>query len=380
METGMLKEKKIGQKIILAVFICCIVFPWPIWFVIGDFIGDKNNENREMTARPQLSLTNYGSFADEYESYFNDTMPFRSVLISLNKKINYFVFHESTSSYVILGKDGWLFYADTLADYQRYNLYTDEELETIKNNVLNTKTYFDERGIEFIIFVAPNKSSIYGDYMPDKYEVNEGKSRTEQVISYLRNNTDVTIYYPKDDLLEVRNKYPSLELYLKLDTHWNYMGGYFGSQSLLKYLGADTADFSRISYEAVNEPDFFWNGYDMANMLGLADVLDADLNYHLIGYSDNTVTFEGDVREDISSFNGVSISTSDSRDNCRVFFARDSFGEAMSPYLSAAFSYVYSPHISCMTKTMIEEQHPDIFIYEFVERTSFDVNIDTWAE
>lgn len=311
-----------------------------------------------MTARPQLSLTNYGSFADEYESYFNDTMPFRSVLISLNKKINYFVFHESTSSYVILGKDGWLFYADTLADYQRYNLYTDEELETIKNYVLNTKTYFDERGIEFIIFVAPNKSSIYGDYMPDKYEVNEGKSRTEQVISYLRNNTDVTIYYPKDDLLEVRNKYPSLELYLKLDTHWNYMGGYFGSQSLLKYLGADTADFSRISYEAVNESDFFWNGYDMANMLGLADVLDADLNYHLIGYSDNTVTFEGDVREDISSFNGVSISTSDSRDNRRVFFARDSFGEAMSPYLSAAFSYVYSPHISCMTKTMIVNVKP----------------------
>ena len=194
--------------------------------------------------------------------------------------------------------------------------------------------------------------------MPDKYEVNEGKSRTEQVISYLRNNTDVTIYYPKDDLLEVRNKYPSLELYLKLDTHWNYMGGYFGSQSLLKYLGADTADFSRISYEAVNESDFFWNGYDMANMLGLADVLDADLNYHLIGYSDNTVTFEGDVREDISSFNGVSISTSDSRDNRRVFFARDSFGEAMSPYLSAAFSYVYSPHISCMTKTMIVNVKP----------------------
>ena len=148
----MLKEKKIGQKIILAVFICCIVFPWPIWFVIGDFIGDKNNKNREMTARPQLSLTNYGSFADEYESYFNDTMPFRSVLISLNKKINYFVFHESTSSYVILGKDGWLFYADTLADYQRYNLYTDEELETIKNNVLNTKTYFDERA-----FLLSNK-------------------------------------------------------------------------------------------------------------------------------------------------------------------------------------------------------------------------------
>ena len=158
------------------------------------------------------------------------------------------------------------------------------------------------------------------------------------------------------------------------------MGGYFGTQSLLRYLEADTVDFSRISYEAVNEPDFFWNGYDMANMLGLADVLDTDLNYHLIGYSDNAVTFDGNVREDVNTFEGVSISTSDSRDNRRVFFARDSFGEAMSPYLSAAFSYVYSPHRDCMTRTMIEEQHPDIFIYEFVEREGFDVNVDTWAE
>lgn len=376
----MLKQNKIGQKIILAAFICCLCCPWPVWLVIHGFVGARNNENREMAARPQLSLKNYGNFANEYESYFNDTMPFRSVLISLNKKINYFAFHESTSNSVILGKDGWLFFADTLADYQRYNLYTDEELDNIKNNVLNTKAYFDERGIEFIIFIGPNKSSIYGDYMPDRYEVNESSSRTEQVVAYLRENTDVAIFYPKDDLLEARNKYPSLNLYLKLDTHWNYMGGYFGTQGLLKYLGADIEDFSKISYEAVSEPDFLWNGYDMANMLGLADVLDTDLNYRLTRYSDNTVTFDGDVREDMSAFNGVSISTSDSRDSRRVFFARDSFGEAMSPYLSASFSYVYSPHRSCMTKTMIEEQNPDIFIYEFVERTGFDVNADTWAE
>lgn len=376
----MLKEKKIGQKMILAIFICFICLPWPIWLIIGGYVGEKNNENREMAEKPKLSLSNYGEFTDKYEEYFNDKMPFRSVLISLDKKMSYFVFNETTSDSVILGKDGWLFLADTLADYQQYNLYTDEELEKIKNNVLNTKVYFDERGIEFVIFVGPNKSSVYGDYMPDRYKKNEGESRMEQVISYLRKNTDVAIFYPKDELLDIRKKYPSLNLYLKLDTHWNYMGGYFGTQSLLKYLGVDTADFSQISYEEVNEPDFFWNGYDMANMLGLADVLNTDCNYNLTGYSGNTVTYNGNVRQDVDTFNGVSISTSDSRDNRRVFFSRDSFGEAMTPYLSSAFSYVYSPHRNCMTKTMIEEQHPDIFIYEFVERTDFDINIDTWAE
>lgn len=372
------KKRKISYLIIV-IFICCLCLPQLIWLIIGSRIESENNENRQLITMPRFSLEGYGNYSKEFEDYYNDNMPFRSWLISLNRKLNYFVFHETLSDLVILGDDGWLFSTETLADYQRNNLYTEDELEIIKNNVLNTKAYFDKRGIEFIIFVGPDKSSIYGEYMPSRYEVMGNESRTEQVIAYLRKNTDVVVIYPKDDLLLAREQYPSLQLFLKLDTHWNYMGGYFAVQPLLEHLKVDTVDFSEITYEEISEPDFLWNGYDLANVLGLADVLTADKNYKLSGYSDNIVDIKGDVRRDIDAFYGVTVSTFNSSDDRRVFFVRDSFGEAMAPYLSSTFCYVYSPHKSCMTKAMIEEQYPDIFIYEMVERFDWkDINIAAW--
>lgn len=372
------KKRKISYLIIV-IFICCLCLPQLIWLIIGSRIESENNENRQLTAMPRFSLEGYGNYSKEFEDYYNDNMPFRSWLISLNRKLNYFVFLETLSDLVILGDDGWLFSTGTLADYQRNNLYTEDELEIIKNNVLNTKAYFDKRGIEFIIFVGPDKPSIYGEYMPSRYEVMDNESRTEQVIAYLRKNTDVVVIYPKDDLLLAREQYPSLQLFLKLDTHWNYMGGYFAVQPLLEHLKVDTVDFSEITYEEISEPDFLWNGYDLANVLGLADVLTADKNYKLSGYSDNVVDIKGDVTRDVGAFYGVSVSTSSSSDNRRVFLARDSFGEAMTPYLASSFSYMYSPHKSCMTKAMIEEQYPDILIYEMVERFDWkDINIAAW--
>lgn len=376
------KERKIGPIIILIGFIVIICFSWLLWIFFEKYVNAENHENRTPASKPVFNLDGYADYADSFDLYFNDNMPFRNNLVSLNSKIDFFIFDKSTSDSVIKGKDGWLFFAKTLSDYQKYNLYTDEQLEEIKNNVLVTEKYFEERGIQFAIFIGPNKSSIYGDYMPDRYETNDGASRTDQVVEYLRENTDVNIIYPKEELLEAREKYPELILYQKLDTHWNFMGGYFGTKPLLESLDVNVSDFFSISYELVNEPVFYWNGYDMANMLGLSDVLNNDYNYNISGFSDNVVNYEGDTRNNVDDFNGAIRTTSDAADDRKVFFARDSYGEAMTQYLAQSFSEVYSVHRGSMTISQIEQENPDIFIYEVVERDADlnGVNIGGWAQ
>ncbi|HJA93692.1 MAG TPA: hypothetical protein H9717_11375, partial [Candidatus Eisenbergiella merdipullorum] len=192
---------------------------------------------------------------------------------------------------------------------------------------------------------------------------------------------DITVIYPKEELLKAREVYPELTLFFKLDTHWNYMGGYFGAQPLLKSLGIKTNNFSNISYEQINEPIFFWNGYDLARMLGLSDVLNKDINYHLYGYSNNRVTYEGDARNNVEDFNGVVKTKSSAEDNRKVFLARDSFGESITPYLAAEFSEIYSVHRASLTKSQIDAERPDIFIFEAVEREGLGgLNVENWAE
>ena len=51
-----------------------------------------------MSEQPRLTVDNYGTFAEEYDNYFNDQLPFQNNLIKLNSLIDYFVFDRSANS------------------------------------------------------------------------------------------------------------------------------------------------------------------------------------------------------------------------------------------------------------------------------------------
>jgi len=376
-----MKWKKVGIiiNIISFIVIVCLLRLWGV--IASHFIDNENFENREMAQKPVLSAETFVSFPLEYENYFNDNIPFRNQLISLNNKIDYFIFDKSTDDRVIKGKNGWLFYTDTLVDYQHTNLYSEEELNKIKNDALTTAKFMKDRNIEFVIIYAPNKSTIYGDYMPAHYTVESTISRADQLIDYLRENTDIKIIYAKESLMEARSIYPELTLFLKQDTHWNYMGGYIASMPLLSELGHNPVSLDSIDYTEVNKPDFLFNGYDLSNMLGLSDILNKDINYDITGYTRNDVTYEGDASQNRDDFNGYMRTYSSSEDSRKIFLARDSFGEAITPFLAAEFSEMYSVHKESLTLSQFEAEQPDIFIWQGVERAGMSLlNVEEWPE
>ncbi|MCR4655330.1 MAG: hypothetical protein K5770_03760 [Lachnospiraceae bacterium] len=377
-----MNEKRAGRVIIFVAFLVIICFSKVIWFFAGYFLDMGSSENRQMALRPELTLGGYGTYSGDYTAYFNDHLQFRNILVTCNSWIDYYLFDRSASEKVIKGEDGWLFYYETLPDYQGTNIYTVDELESIKNDVLATKKFLNDKGIEFIIFIGPNKNTIYGEYMPSNIKVYSEYSRVKQMVDYLRDNTDVKIIFPVEELLQAKIEHPEIINYFRLDTHWNYMGGFWASESLLKTLGANTIDYNEIDYYQVNEPDFIWHGYDEASMLGLSDILDTDINYRISTPMIETLTYDGYVPEDEEAFNNFSRVYSDAGDNRKVFFARDSFGEAVTPFIASSFSEIYSVHYGAMKRSQIDEERPDIFIYEAVERSEFKgrFNYKNWAE
>lgn len=386
----MLKNKKWGQVIMAAVFVVviCMQFVW--WFLFGLYVDVQNLddqeavlniENRTMASKPVFALFTYPEYFANYEKYFNDNYKFRTPLISINSKIDYFLFDKSTNEDVILGEDDWLFFRDTLADYEKENLYTQEELDNILNNLLGSKKYMNERGIEFIVYVAPNKNTIYGEYMPQGVNVVNGISRTQQIVDYVRKNSDITIIYPEEELMQAKEKYPELQLYFKLDSHWNYMGGYFGAKPLLETLGIQIPEIEDITYQVVNEPCFHWNGYDLANMLGLTGSLNQDTNYRLEGYSGEGVIYEGDASVSPEAFKGSMRTYCETGEPKKLYFARDSFGQSLIPYLAKSFKEIYSNSIYNLSRSSIEEEAPDVFVYEIVERNELSwLNVYAWSE
>ena len=338
--------------------------------LFAKFMDYSNIENREKADFPILSSENYIEYHHAFEDWFNDILPYRDALIQSNREFVFYGFKESASEAVIVGKKGWLFYNETMPDYKKINLYTPEQLETIRMKLEANQKYFHKKGIDFIVFIAPNKASIYGEsFLPDYIYREGGMSRTEQLVHYIRQNTDVPIVFPENELLEIAGSYPEYSLYFHLDTHWNYLGGYCGTKMLLKELDIELPEINEIVLEDVNSPLFVWNGYDLANMMGMTGKLTADVNYEIDYGSDRVVVWDGDTTTSIDDFNTFCQTTSDAEDKRKVMFIRDSFGSAMLPFMASEFSNIYSPHSATMLDSQtIDEVNPDIVIYEFVER------------
>ena len=160
-------KKKAAAWIIA--FALLVIGPGIIYHFAEPYINTENTENRQLAEKPVLSRDNLQTFASEYNSYYNDHLAFRSQMIEANSVLSMNVFRDSSSSSVVLGKNNWLFFTDegSIEDYKGTNLYTREQLELIKDNILSTKAYLEARGIEFILMIPSNKEEIYSDNLPD---------------------------------------------------------------------------------------------------------------------------------------------------------------------------------------------------------------------
>lgn len=356
-----MKEKKISQIIILISF-ALIIFSWIAWFFLSKY--SANYENRKMADRPVFNIDTYGTFADDYSSYFNDNLPFRNNIITLYSGIDYFIFGKSSNKDVLIGKENWLFYCadgdgQPMACYQGTNLYSENELKEFANNCMYQRDYLASQGIEFIIFIAPNKERVYNEYMPDEYGEPAEKYRALQVYEYLTNNTDLTVVYPYDELIKVKSIINE-NIYCKTDTHWNYIGGYIGAKELLKKLGIDMPGIG--SKELLIKENGDTSG-DLASMLNLSNQLRfADKSYLVEGYDEhNCDQIEYD-------FNGMWSFQSDGADPRCIYVIRDSFSSHMAFYVASQFDNSYFRHINTYSYDDLMECKPDIVVYETVER------------
>lgn len=350
--------KKYITIISIIVFIGMLTLPTVIWSVVMSVSPETIaawdydlGEKRDKTELPG-DLVVDGNFA-ELENYYNDRVPFRSILISVNRWINsraeavyrenwapalaaWFYKDESyllpitAGDMVLFGRDNWLYYLgdDSLAYYRGANLLSEEKLQEYLELTVQLKELCDERGIRLQLMIVPNKEQVYPEHMPSYTFASEMK-RVPLLVEYLRKNADVNIIYPLEELKAAKQNW---QVYYRYDTHWNSMGALIGTQALLQALGmekADPADWGVEEYDMSGEDLLLLGGLD-------AERYPKDVRY--------AVTYKPQVRiiekegGDSSSLNDILYSTSDSKNRCNMVMLFDSFRFEMEPYLQKEFS------------------------------------------
>ncbi len=352
----MTRRKAIITIILFMILTGSAFLIWP--FVRGELEG-VNTENRNLASFPAFSFETISEYPDQIEAWMNDHLPFRAKMIGLQSLIDYYLLHTSSNSNVVIGKDGWLFLKadDSMEYYTGRKLYSEEQLRTLAGNLQIAKDAMKRQGTEFVLMVIPDRERIYPEKLPSCYGAPNPVNAFDQLTEYLRENTDITVVCPYDSLMKAKEENPDQILYHKTDSHWNDLGAYIGVCDLFQALDIKW-DKSRVTVTEVEDTPG-----DMADMLNLRGMIDAGWAYQLSGFQNgNTfMTAEPD-------FWGHYTYESPDAGNGRILVLRDSFCSAMMQFISEAFQESDLVHHDGFCHELIEQEQPDYFVYEVVER------------
>ena len=308
--------------------------------------------NQESASAPALftegSLNPF--FLSDAGAWFEDHFAFREEAITAYALLLGKCFGVSSQERVITGTDGWLFYKDSLADFQGTAPMTGRQLFNVAHSLAMVQAYAQKNGASFAFAAAPNKNSLYGTYMPYYYQpLRTGKSNLERLEEYLQSEQVNTI-----DLYQIFRDDGSV-LYHKRDSHWNNEGAALAADKILNGLEKEHSAYTDRTYTV--KKDF--EG-DLHHMLYPAmPKLEEEIYY------DTAPQFT--YCEEVESNFAPKITTRSNGSGSLVMY-RDSFGNALLPFLAEAFETAYFSRALPYYLPELSEQKADALIIERAER------------
>ena len=314
---------------------------------------EASSENRRLVEFPELKKENEINtrWLPEAGEYFQEHFAFRNELVTANALLNGKIFGVSTADGVIQGTDNWLYYKDSLEDYLGEELLSERSLFNIAHTLAMMQETLNEKGVQFLFTVAPNKNSLYGENMPyydslkassDKNLVNLQKYLRQEQVSY-------------GDLYETLSEEKEV-LYHKRDSHWNNKGAAVAAETLLASLKKEHVSYKEEPYTI--KTDFTG---DLDEMLyPLATTAEEEVYYD----RQTTFAYVGEVG---SNFDPKITTVNPVKEGSLVMF-RDSFGNALLPFMADAYSSAYFSRGVPYQMSEVDEKNADTVIVERAER------------
>lgn len=350
-------KEKINDIITITIFLIIIILIPLTFYMFKDKIPVINTENRELYTKPELQLSTLTEFPKSYDNYYNDNAPFRTQFNQLWSILNYKLFKVSTSDSVLVGKEDWLFYdvksdGDPIGQLQ----YSREELninqEKILESLINIQGDLTSKNMEFYYLLIPNKERVYKELLPDYIKVSENNPISE-VKDYIEENSKINVLYLEESLLNAKKE---RDIYYKYDTHWNRYGAFLGTVELLKKMNPNL-NIGEYNINEINK-----GGGDLANMIGIKEYLDDDVDYQ-INLLDVNMSYDKEEN------GAVTITTNkDAKIKKNLLVIGDSFSERMEQYLSSFYEKIAYVHVLDYKKNMLADYQIDIVVFESVER------------
>lgn len=341
---------------------------------IGAWLGPgeavSKTEQRYLAAWPRIdgSRDSIETWPDRFAEWYDDRLGFRDWLIRSWARLSIGVFGVSPTEKLVVGEEGWLFFGDprAVAHFRGLDPLSDRELETWRQVLEARRDWLAERGIAYLLVLVPDKNLVYPEYMPARLPRMSDVTPLEQLSHHLEETSDVEVL----DLLPVMLAAKREErVYHLTDTHWNDRGAYQAYLAIHARLQAMLPALAKVPAAEATRSEHSEPGMGLAHIVGLTDVypelvLDAPLvaprahikPEHVRGYDDRVRTLQP-----------IAHGVADDRLPRAVMF-RDSFANALVPYLAEDFSRILYVWDRDVDPRVVTVEQPDVVIQEVVGR------------
>lgn len=368
------KGKKLYAILSTIVFLIIICLPLSNHiFHFSDKQEISKSEKRVLATKPKLDIQKPDSFPMAYEAYFNDHFIHREKLLQLHTYIYFFWYKQSPlPEKVDLGKDSWLFYTEKeRAVYEGTFKLNSIEIDKIVDELNRRDSILQSMNIPFVILIAPTKAEIYSDQLPSYYR-RTGKTFTQEIIENIQNRTKIPVVYPKEALTKAKKKF---QTYHQFDNHWNQLGAFFAYSELMQKIKKHFPNLKikMLKMEDVKLKKEITNGGNLANMIGLDHLL-KETNYTFEVKNKKATDAPKQNYKPISGFaypnEYETVSEIKNSNLSKALIIRDSYINAMMPYLNESFSkssYIFDAWQYKLNDEILKNESPDIFILEIYE-------------
>lgn len=365
------RKRKAADILFGICFVAMIFIP----FLMLDTREEVNSslENRALTKWPGLHFDKLHT--EWYGHYVEDRVAFRDAAITFNADISYYLFGEFSEELHMPGKEGYIFPADEgyVQNYQRLNI--DEGLmDDLMVYLSGSSAYVRKQGGFFVCLIAPNKSSVYGEYMPEGIHVDETRESTlDMAVRKLKEN-GIPHVVPHRAFWEIKERE---QIYNeKYDcAHWNDLGAFYGLSMVDEVIKEVYPDIPVMEREDFEETSEVTRGLEF--FAASEEIPDTVPRLVCTAPSLGGVAVDGPYRVDVPVVAGNNMAyfynENAASDKC-VLILHDSFLDNRESWYTYRYREVY--YASRVNYTYMKEYidliKPDVVIFELAERSFAD--------
>lgn len=172
-----MRKKHIYDLVLFSILMVLLFLPLLQSHVLHIPLKPLNGVTVE-TEQPKFDLVSYrsGDYAKQEEAYVGEHFGFREPVIRLYNQYLWSCYRKTYAHDVVAGKQGWLYTPESVSDYYgnellRWQPSPEEARQHFDREIRymnRVRTILKEYDVEMLAFIAPEKSFLYPEYLPER--------------------------------------------------------------------------------------------------------------------------------------------------------------------------------------------------------------------